>query len=61
MRYGAASALRTRARLKFKTVKAEFYRATKIKFARREGEILYAAKDKILSAKFGAGSARDEI
>lgn len=46
-----------RVRLKFKAAKAEFYRTTKIKFARREGEISYAAKDKILSAKLSAGLA----
>jgi len=34
---------------------------TKIKFARHEGEISFATKDKILSAKIGAGYARDEI
>ena len=44
-----------RMRLKFKAAKAEFYQTTKIKFARREGEISFAAKDKILSAKIGAG------
>lgn len=38
-----------------KAAKAEFDRATKIKFARREGEILFATNDKILSAKLGAG------
>jgi hypothetical protein len=43
---GAASALRTRVRLKYKATKAEFYRMTKIKFARREGGISFAANDK---------------
>ncbi len=61
MRYGAASALRRAMRLKFKATKFKFYPATKIKFTRRAGEISYAAKDKILSAKIGAGSARDKI
>ena len=61
MRYGAAGALRCAMRLKFKATKAEFYPATKIKFARREGEISFATKDKILSAKISAGYARDEI
>ena len=40
-----------------KAAKVEFVRATKIKFARHEGEISFAANDKILFAKFGAGLA----
>lgn len=55
MRYGVAGGLRRAMRLKFNAAKVKFYLATKIKFARREGEISYAAKDKILSAKLGAG------
>jgi hypothetical protein len=62
VRYGAASCtLRRACGWNSKAAKAEFYQTTKIKFARREGEISFVAKDKILSAKFGADSARDEI
>ena len=50
-----------RVRLKYKAAKEEFYRMTKIKFARREGGISFVANDKILFAKLGAGSARDKI
>nr|WP_314373387.1 hypothetical protein [uncultured Campylobacter sp.] len=39
----------------------KFYLATKIKFARRAGEISFSVKNKILSVKIGAGSARDKI
>lgn len=47
-----------RMRLKFKAAKVKFYLTTKIKFARHEGRISFAAKDKILSAKIGAVSAQ---